>query len=358
MDIFILIAIIFVGASGLYVALKFDTRTQNSITKYVHPLIESKAKSISEKIDASSATAKKDDEELRKLIQGLPGQQREAINSGLGQQARMIAEARSETNLELRQQAGRIITELREATGSELRQQVQKLVAELRQERELVQRLVDELDTHQDQLRKDLAQLDNRVAQLGDSLTWQGAQLTELYRHTNSQGNLAGISPEAIPLALAMLEAESHADRLGWGTSPQLYALTAAVSLVTADHTPLAEMRYGRPDRLILAAHETLTADGLIEALAHIRWPGDVVGCVLITEFTYLPARGEEDPPLDPGAGAQWANPHPDGRPARLAAGVRRSGEHLCAFRIKGDSDFQVRNEMAGDIVTALLGTF
>jgi hypothetical protein len=117
-------------------------------------------------------------------------------------------------------------------------------------------------------------------------------------------------------------------------------------------------MRYGRPDRLILAAHESLPSDGLIEALADIRWPGDVVGCVLITEFADLPARGEDDAPLDPDAGAQWANPHPDGRPARLAAGVRRSGEHLCAFRIKDDSDFQVRNEMAGDIVTALLGTF
>jgi len=340
MDIFILIAIIFVGASALFVALKFDTRTQKSITKYVNPLIESKAKSISEKIDASSAAGKKGDADLGNLIQDIPRQQQKAINSGLGQQAE------------------RIITELREATGSELRQQVQKLVAELRQERELVQHLVDELDTHQGQLRKDLAQLDNRVAQLGDSLTWQGAQLTDIYRHTSSQGNLAGISPEAIPLALAMLEAESHADRLGWGTSPQLYALTATVSLVTADHTPLAEMRYGRPDRLILAAHESLPGDGLIEALADIRWPGDVAGCVLITEFTDLPARGEEDAPLAPDAGAQWANPHPDGRPARLAAGVRRSGEHLCAVRIKGDNDVQVRNEMAGDIVTALLGTF
>jgi len=358
MDIFILIAIIFVGASGLYVALKFDTRTQKTITKYVHPLIESEAKSIGEKIDASSAAGKEGDADLRNLIHDIPRQQREAIDSGLGQQTREIAEAHDGTNLELRQQADRIITELREATGSELRLQVQKLVAELRQERELVLHLVDELDTHQDQLRKDLAQLDNRVAHLGDSLTWQGAQLTDIYRRTSSQGNLAGISPEAIPLALAMLEAESHADRRGWGTSPQLYALTAAVSLVTADHTPLAEMRYGRPDRLILAAHESLPSDGLIEALADIRWPGDVVGCVLITEFTDLPARGEDDAPLDPDAGAQWANPHPDGRPARLAAGVRRSGEHLCAFRIKGDSDFQVRNEMAGDIVTALLGTF
>jgi hypothetical protein len=340
MDIFILIAIIVAGASGLYVALKFDTRTQKSITKYVHPLIESTAKSISEKIDASSEAGKKDDAALRNLIQGIPCQQQEAIDNGLGRQAE------------------KIITELREATGSELRQQVQKLVAELRQERELVQHLVDALGAHQDQLRKDLAQMDNRVAQLGDSLAWQGAQLTDICRHTSSQGNLAGISPEAIPLALAMLEAESHADRLGWGTSPQLYALTATISLVTADHRPLAEMRYARPDRLILAAHQSLPRDGLIEALADIRWPGDVVGCVLIAEFTDLPARGEEAAPLDPDAGAQWANPHPDGRPARLAAGVRRSGEHLCAFRSKGDNDFQIRNEMAGDIVTALLGTF
>lgn len=339
MDIFILIAIIFVGASALYVALKFDTRTQKSITKYVNPLIESKAKGIGEKIDASSVAGKEGDADLRNLIHDIPRQQREAINSGLGEQTRKIVEAHDGTNLELRQQAERII-------------------AELRQERELVLHLVNELDTHQDQLRKDLAQLDNRVAQLGDSLTWQGAQLTDIYRHTSSQGNLAGISPEAIPLALAMLEAESHTDRLGWGTSPQLYALTTTGSLVTADHTPLAEMRYGRPDRLILAAHEPLPGDGLIEALADIRWPGDVVGCVLITEFTDLPARGEEDAPLAPDAGAQWANPHPDGRPARLAAGVRRSGEHLCAFRIKGDNDFQIRNEMAGDIVTALLGTF
>jgi len=94
------------------------------------------------------------------------------------------------------------------------------------------------------------------------------------------------------------------------------------------------------------------------EVLAGIHWPADVAGCVLVTELAALPTGGEEDAPIDPVAAGQWTSAHPDGRAARLAVGIRRSGEHKCGLRIKGEDEMQVRTDLAGDLATALLRTF
>lgn len=340
MEIAILIAIIMVAASALYVALKFNTRTERSLTDHIDPLIEAKVNNIRKEISDNAGREQKETARLRSLIREVSDDQR------------------GSTSDELRQQTQVIISQLREATSSELRQQIQKITDELQQEKALVKRLSDELNARQNQLGENLAQVNYRVAELGKSLSWQGSQLADIHRHTKGQVDQAEISPELVPLASAMLEAESYADHTGWGTPPQLYALTTAISLGNADHRPLAAIRQGRPDRFILTAHEPLPQGDLIEALANIRWAGDVAGCVLVTELTNLPARGEGDAPVDPDAADQWASPHPDGRPGRLAVGVRKSGEHLCILRLQGELDVQIRNELGGEIVAALQETF
>ena len=155
-----------------------------------------------------------------------------------------------------------------------------------------------------------------------------------------------------------MLEAESYVGGKGWGERPHLYALTAPASTVAADRELADGISGARPDALVLVEQERLPDGDLVEVLAGIQWPADVVGCVLVTELAALPPRNEGDGPIDPLASGQWASPRPDGRPARLIVGVRRSGGHMCGLRIKGEDEMQVRNEMAGDLVAALLGTF
>jgi hypothetical protein len=139
---------------------------------------------------------------------------------------------------------------------------------------------------------------------------------------------------------------------MGWGTPPRLFALTERMPPGLADHD-----HAGTPDALILVPRGLPDGD-LVEALADTHWSEDVVGCVLVAELTDLPARSEDDAPIDPVATGQWTSVRPDARPARIAVGVCRTREHVCGFRVKGEYDVQVRADMAGDIVTTLLATF
>lgn len=321
MEILILIAVIATGASGLYVAYTFKTH----IERHVEPLMQRTVTAARTQIEAAS-------KDLKQQIQASTGQ--------------LEAMTRKD-----RVTHGELSQQIRAVTDG-LQREIGAITGELQQERELIAQLADKIDTRQVQLGKDLLEADRRVAQLGESLARQGAQLTAIYGYAKSQGKLTGTSREIDQLMLATLEAESHVDGNGWGTPPRLFALTEKMPPGSADH----EHSAGTPDALILLTHE-LPGGDLVEALAGTHWPEDVVGCVLVTELTDLPARGEDDAPIDPVAAGQWASARPDGRPARLAIGVRRSGEHVCGFRVKGEHDVQVRADMAGDIVTALLGT-
>ncbi len=315
MEILVLIAVIAVGASALYVALTFNIR----IEKRIDPLMRDTKQDILDKIE------------------GVGGA--------------------------LEQKIQKITTDLRQAASGELEEQIKPIREELRQEGELIAGLTGKIDTWQDQLgpdelKKNLAQLGERVAQLGESLDRQSAQLSETYSQVMSQGKRAGTSAETDPLVLATLEAESHADRKGWGMPPRLYALTEKISPADASRERSGQMKDDRPGGLVPVAREPLPDGEPIEFLADIHWPGDVVGCVLVTELTDLSARNGGSAPIDPVAAGQWASAHPDGRPARVAVGVRRNGEYTCALRIKGEYDVKIRTEMAGDIVAALRGTF
>lgn len=296
MEIVLLIAVLAVAASGVYVAATFNTRAKEIFT----PLTDG----IENKVEAAS-------EEARRQLQAISGKLQE--NSQL-------------------------ISHL-EAASEELRQQMRAITDDLHRNSELVKQLDEQIDARQNQVGGDLAQLDHRVAELLESLARQGAGIAEIHRHVISRETQAGSSAERNSLLLAMREAEAHVDGKGWGGSPHLYVLTA------------------QQDALVPTEHEPLPDVDLIEALADIRWPEDVVGCVLVTELVDLRLSSEEMASIDPVAAGQWASIHPDGRPARMAIGVHRSGERVCGLRFKGEYDLQVRTDVADDLATALLGT-
>lgn len=323
MEIFILIAVIAVGSSALYVAIKFDARTE----KVLNPLLKETTESIFDQIKAAS-----------EKMEG----QALAITGALQRDSERV--------------------ERIEKANGELRQQVQAIADEMRRDMELVKHLSEQIDARQgrlsDQLDSGLPQLDHHVTQLIETLARQGAQITEIRSYVKRQGEQAQRSAERDSLLAAMLEAESFVDCKGWGQPPHLYALTEATSPKAADHNRADEMRGARLDALVPVEHGPLHDGDLIDGLAKIHWPEDVVGCVLVIELVDLPLRSAGNPPIDPVAAGQWASTHPDARPARMVVGVRRSGEHRCGLRIKGEDDVQDRTELDDGLVTALLGTF
>jgi hypothetical protein len=330
MEILFLIAILAVGASGLYVAATFNNRTKKNFDP------------LNEKIEAAGGQLG----QLRQQVQGIADEQQgntdlvrhlEAASRELRQQVQWIGD-------ELRRNT-ELVRHL-EAANGELRWQVQVITDELRQDRELVKHSDEQIEARQNQHGRDLALLDHQVAELRESLAQQSTRISRIYRYIMRQETQAGSSAEDNSLLLAMLETESYVDDKGWGGGPHLYALTTA------------EMSNSRPAALIPVEHDRLPDGDLIEVLAGIHWPADVVGCVLVTELVAVPPRSEEDAPGDALAAGGWTSTQPDGRSARLAVGVRRSGEHTCGLRIKGEDEVQVRTELAPDLVSALLGTF
>jgi len=318
-EILILIAIMAVGASALYVALKFDVRTR----QVIGPLVSKAAEDICQQIKTAG-------EELGRQTQAIAG-----------------AQQRDSERIEHIGQA-----------HEELQQQIQVIADDLARDRELAKHPDKQIDVRQDQLSSDLLRLDRRVAQVVESLAQQGLQIAEIRDHFRHQRKHARNSGTQDSLLSAMLKAESHIDRNGWGQPPHLYALTEKIASQAADHERADEMRGAALGGLIPVEQGPLPDGDLKEVLANMHWPEDVVGCVLVTELGDLQPRNTEGASIDRVAARQWASTHPDARPARLVVGVCRSGERKSGLRIKGEDDVQVRTELADDLVTALLGTF
>jgi hypothetical protein len=306
MEILLLLALIAVAAATLYVSFTLNIRAKQNIV----PLVDGATGTIAGKIETASSELK---------------QQVETIAEQLQRDSKLVKQI--------------------EATSKGLIEQVQGITFEVRQDAGLVKHLGEHIGTQQNRFSQDLLQLDRRVAQLSESLAQQGAQVAEIHGSIRRREKQAEGSPDIDSLVLAMLEAESQSETKGWGKPPQLYVLTA-------------ERQNGRSQALIPVEREPLPDGNLIEALASIHWPEDVVGCVLVTELAALPLSDLKDAFVDPVAAGQWASTHPDGRPARLAIGVRRNGEHTYGLRIKGEDDVQVRADLAEDLVTALRRTF
>jgi hypothetical protein len=208
-------------------------------------------------------------------------------------------------------------------------------------------RFAGQIEKARGELKEQVKEIAGQLKRIEETSKGLGQQIEAVTAEVRSAGRRekqAESSPDIDSLVLAMLEAESLAEAQGWGKPPQLYALTA-------------EPQNGRSAALIPVAREPLPDGSLIEGLASIHWPEDVAGCVLVTELSELPFRGAETAFADPGAAGQWTSTHPDGRPARLAVGVRRNGDHTYGLRIKGEDDVQVHADLAEDLVRALRGT-
>lgn len=367
MVIALLIVVMAVGASGLYMAVTFNTRTRRNLL----PLLDDAVKDIVSKIESESGEARRQLWVIAEELQEASGRVRrlEAAGDELRERMRAITEDSQEARglaghleaarEEAREQARAIADGLREAservrnleaTRREAQEQMGAIAEDLQQNGELVKQLHGQGDTWRSQLGGDLAQLGHRVTELRESLARQGAQIAIIHSYVMRREMPARGSAKGESLILALLEAESHVDGKGWGGPPLLYALTERASDVVVDHAG--------PDALVPVEKEWQPDGDLIEALAGIQWPADVVGCVLFAELAALPPGSEEGPLLDADAAGQWTSARPDGRPARLAIGVCRSGEHECGLRIKGEDEIRFQAELADGLVTALLDTF
>jgi hypothetical protein len=163
---------------------------------------------------------------------------------------------------------------------------------------------------------------------------------------------------ETDELTSAVVETARYAAGKGWDRPPQLYALARRAALGSLDLDLPAEVRDAPGDSLIPIEQDPLPEGDPDEVLASIHWPEDVDGCVLVTEIVVLPPDAEKEVPREATAAEQWAAAQPGRRDARLTVGVLRDGHYACCLQLQGEEDLLVRNDLADDVVTALLGTF
>ena len=234
------------------------------------------------------------------------------------------------------------------STGDELRKQLQ---AATKNQDERVSALRGELNSK-------LEKLDRHVWKLGTSLARQRELIAGIENHAPGQ-EARGVDPQEMDaLESALLQAEAYVAGHGWGQPPRLFSLARKSSLVAADSELAAQLEDAEPDALIPVEQADLPAGEPSDVLATIRWPEEVVGCVLVTEIVTLPPEAEKDLPKDPAETEEWAKRRSDMKAARLAVGVTRTGGHICGLRLKGDDDIEVGDDLADDLVTALLDTF
>jgi hypothetical protein len=348
MEILLLVTLVAVAASVLYVAAKFNERTRQTIK----PLVDVAVKAHSQPIKTATDDLKQQLEAVVSQIRQSHDETRDRLDRV---DRRVSGLSKLPADLETLKRLGESVGGRQDELNRELLQLDQRLT-------EFGQALGQQLDRLEqaDGQLPDLpilAQLDQRLAQFGEALGQQDSMVTQVYNYAkrrearaiSSREAQAASSPIMGSLVLAMLEAEDHADRKGWGNPPNLYALT---------EDALPEMPDSGPGGFVLVEQQPPPDGDLIEALTNVHWPKDVVGCILVTELRNLPSEAKEDAPVDPAMVGQWASTHPDGRPARLAVAVYRDGPYTCGLHIKGEDDVQIRTELAPDLVTALRGTF
>lgn len=153
-------------------------------------------------------------------------------------------------------------------------------------------------------------------------------------------------------LMAVVRELEQHASRAGWDQPAQLFALVPTEELV-AREPGLAE-ELGGGNSLTPVQQEQLPPEELELLLQQIVWPEGVAGVAAIVERLILPPAAEADIPADPAAAADYAANHPDREEVRIVAAATRTGESMCALRVRAhDEDAKVA--VGPDLVPALL---
>ena len=143
----------------------------------------------------------------------------------------------------------------------------------------------------------------------------------------------------------AVVGTARHAASPGWGQPPRLYALTkkSKLSFLPQEVLP-PEVAGAGPDSLIPIEQDPLPEGDPARVLTTIHWPPDVDGCVLVSELVIVPTDAPETAPRE--------------MEGRLTVGVLRGGRYACCLQLRGQDDLLIGDDLAQDVVAALLGTF
>ena len=162
-------------------------------------------------------------------------------------------------------------------------------------------------------------------------------------------------------LLAATLDIEAHVDSDGWDQPTLLFALVPTAR-IRAESPELAA-QLGVADSgpaLTTFEQEPPPSDvELDEFLARIEWPGQIAGAALVLERIVLPPDAEAALVDRPDAAAV-ARAHPNAREMRLVVAVARTGETMCALRLRGaaDEDVLTGPDLVPGLAEALLATF
>lgn len=143
----------------------------------------------------------------------------------------------------------------------------------------------------------------------------------------------------------AVVGTARHAASPDWGQPPRLYALTKKSRLSFLPQKVLPpEVAEAGPDSLIPIEQDALPQGDPAQVLTTIHWPPEVDGCVLVSELVIVPTDARAT-----------ASRETEGR---LTVGVLRGGQYACCLQLRGQDDLLVGDDLAQDVVAALLGTF
>jgi hypothetical protein len=170
-------------------------------------------------------------------------------------------------------------------------------------------------------------------------------------------------------LTRAVLEAERHVGEAGWDQPARLFALVRTATLIEQEPALAAQLVPGAsqaaaadPDHLTAVEQEGLpTPESLESMLAQVAWGPDVHGVALTVERVVLPPDAERDVPDDPDAALTYLMQHPARADVRIAVGVLREGQSVCALRQRQHDDpgsVAVGPDLVPGLVAALKATF
>jgi hypothetical protein len=169
-------------------------------------------------------------------------------------------------------------------------------------------------------------------------------------------------------LTRAVLETERHVAGAGWDQPTRLFALVRTAALLTKEpelaaslFPDAAQAAEGDPDHLTAVEQDDLpTPESLETMLAQMAWGPDVAGVALTVERVVLPAEAEADVPDDADAALTYLMQHPSRADVRIAVGVLRDGQSVCALRQRQHDDpgsVAVGPDLVPGLVAALKAT-
>ena len=161
-------------------------------------------------------------------------------------------------------------------------------------------------------------------------------------RPTRSDGirHNGRVSFSQADLSNALHQCAQYVDTLEWGSPDLLFALvpTAVLAQQAPDLVDADDPSALSP---VLQEPEDPTASTQ-DLLATVAWPDAVVGCALATQINVV-----QPDALDT-----------EGQPARLFAGVLRTGSRVALLQMKGEDGLRTHPDLAPDLLDALAATF